>query len=69
MTLRLYFDEDTMDTDLVHALRIRGVGVTTVLEQGMIRRDDIEHLEFATSQGRALYSFNVGDYTAQWHRL
>ena len=35
MTLRLYFDEDTMDTDLVHALRIRGVEVTTALEQGM----------------------------------
>ena len=62
MTLRLYFDEDTMDADLVHALRIRGVDVTTALEQGMIRRDDIEHLELATLQGRALYSFNVGDY-------
>jgi hypothetical protein len=62
MTLRLYFDEDTMDADLVHALRIRGVDVITALEQGMIRRDDFEHLELATSQGRALYSFNVGDY-------
>lgn len=62
MTIRLYFDEDTMDADLVHALRIRGVDVTTALEQKMIRRDDIEHLELATSQRRALYSFNVGDY-------
>ena len=62
MTIRLYFDEDTMDADLVHALRIRGVDVTTALEQKMIRRDDIEHLELATVQGRALYSFNVGDY-------
>ena len=62
MTLRLYFDEDTMDADLVHALRIRGIEVTTALEQKMIRHDDTEHLELATSQGRALYSFNVGDY-------
>lgn len=62
MKIRLYLDEDAMDADLVHALRIRGVDVTTALEQRMIRRDDIEHLEFATSQGRALYSFNIGDY-------
>ncbi len=62
MKIRLYLDEDTMDADLVRALRIRGVDVTTALEQGMIRRDDIDHLEFANSQGRALYSFNVGDY-------
>ena len=58
MTLRLYFDEDTMDADLVHALRIRGIEVTTALEQKMIRHDDTEHLELATSQGRALYSFD-----------
>ena len=62
MTLRLYFDEDTMDADLVHALRIRGIEVTTALEQKMVRHDDAEHLDLATSQGRALYSFNVGDY-------
>ena len=65
MTIRLYFDEDTMDADLVHALRIRGVDVTTALEQKMIQREDLDHLELATAQGRALYSFNVGDY----HRL
>ncbi len=62
MTIRLYFDEDTMDADVVHALRIRGVDVTTALEQRMIRRADLEHLELATAQGRSLYSFNVGDY-------
>jgi len=28
----------------------------------MIRRKDEEHLHFATAQGRALYSFNVGDF-------
>jgi hypothetical protein len=28
----------------------------------MIRRKDEEHLDWATVQGRALYSFNVGDY-------
>jgi hypothetical protein len=51
-----------MNTDLVHALRIRGVDVTTALEQGMIRLDDADHLELASTQGRALYSFNMRDY-------
>lgn len=62
MKIQLYLDEDTMDADLIHALRIRGVDLVTALEQGMIRRDDADHLELATSQGRVLYSFNVGDY-------
>lgn len=59
MTIRLYVDEDAMDQDLVRALRGRGVDVTTALEAGMIARDDRDHLEYATRQGRALYSFNV----------
>lgn len=62
MKIQLYLDEDTMDADLVHALRIRGVDLSTALEQGMIQRDDRDHLELATSQGRVLYSFNVGDF-------
>lgn len=51
-----------MDADLIHALRIRGVDLVTALEQGMIRRDDADHLELATAQGRVLYSFNVRDF-------
>ena len=62
MKIRLYFDEDAMDGDLVHALRIRGVDVTSALEQKMVRRSDRDHLEWATSQGRVLYSFNIGDF-------
>lgn len=60
--IRLYCDEDTMDADLVRALRVRGVNVTTALDQGMIRQHDSDHLEHSSSQERALYSFNVGDY-------
>lgn len=62
MTIRLYLDEDSMDKALVRALRARGVDVTTALESGMIERDDQIHLDFATAQGRVLYSFNVGDF-------
>jgi uncharacterized protein with PIN domain len=62
MKIRLYFDEDAMDGDLVHALRIRGIDVTSALEQEKVRRSDADHLEFATSQSRILYSFNIGDF-------
>ena len=62
MTIRWYLDEDSMDKALVQALRARGVDVMTALEAGMTERDDQEHLDFATAQGRVLYSFNVGDF-------
>ena len=35
MTIRLYFDEDTMDKALVLALRARGAEVLTAQEAGM----------------------------------
>ena len=62
MTIRLYFDEDSMRYALVNALRARGIDVQTALEVEMIERSDEEHLEFATAQGRVLCSFNVGDF-------
>lgn len=62
MTLRLYIDEDSMSRALARALRARNVDVTTALEEGMIGRTDSAHLDYATAQGRVLYSFNVGDF-------
>ena len=59
---QLYVDEDSMDRDLVRALRARGMDVVTAQEVGMIGRSDEEHLLFATSQGRVLHSFNRGDF-------
>ncbi len=47
---------------LVRALRARGADVTTALEEGMIEREDAAHLDYATAQGRVLYSCNVGDF-------
>jgi hypothetical protein len=58
-----------MDGDLVRGLRSRGIDVVTAADAGMIRRKDKEHLSWAAVQGRALYSFNVGDYHeihAEW---
>jgi len=62
MKVRLYIDEDAMDEDLIYALRVRGIDVITALEAGMIERSDREHLDYASAQGRVLYSFNVSDY-------
>ncbi len=62
MTLCLYLDEDSMDQDLVRALRARGIDIVTALETGMIEQADEDHLNWATSQDRVVYSFNVGDF-------
>jgi hypothetical protein len=62
MKIRLYFDEDAMADGLVQALGSRGVDVETANLAGMTNRPDPDHLDYATSQGRVLYSFNIGDY-------
>lgn len=51
-----------MDRGLVRALRARGVDVITALDEGMIERSDDEHLEYATTQGRVLFTCNVADF-------
>ncbi|MFN8457402.1 MAG: DUF5615 family PIN-like protein [Anaerolineae bacterium] len=62
MTIRLYIDEDSMSRALARALEARGVDVTTALSENMIEQPDIAHLDYATQQGRVLYSFNVRDF-------
>jgi len=68
MRIRWYVDEDAMDSDLVDALRLRGVDILTVVEAVMRGRDDPDQLAFAAQQGRMLYSFNARDFV-QWHAL
>ena len=60
--IRLYMDEDSMDRALVRALRARGVDIRTALEEGMIEREDMEHLDYATSHRRVLFTLNVSDF-------
>jgi hypothetical protein len=55
MLIRLYLDEDAMDSDLVRALRLRGVEVTTALDTGLTSSTDEEHLKFAIASERTLY--------------
>ena len=64
MNLRFYFDEDSMSRSLVEALRQRNVDVATAYEMGMVPTIDEQHLAFATSENRVLYSANVKDFFA-----
>lgn len=64
MTFRFYIDEDALITALVQALHSRGVDVVTANEIGLDGYPDDQQLEYATSQGRVLYSCNVSDFTA-----
>lgn len=57
--LPLYFD---MDRDLIMALRARGADVMTAADAGMLARSDLEHLDYAATQERVLYTFNRGDF-------
>ncbi len=54
---------------LLTGLRSRGLGVLTAHEAGMLNKSDEEHLTFAASQNRTLYSFNLDHYVhlhTQW---
>lgn len=62
MQIRLFVDEDAMAHALVNGLRARGVDVLTVGEGARRKLEDNEQLEFATSQGRVLYTFNTSDF-------
>ncbi len=60
--IRLYFDADSMQRAVVAGLKARGVDATTALEAAATRWSDEEQLEFARSQGRVLFSFNVSHF-------
>ena len=62
MRIRLYFEEDSARHSLARELRFRGADVITTTEAGMAGRADEHQLEWAASNGRALYSFNRGDF-------
>ena len=47
---------------IVQALISRSVDVVTAASADMINREDEDHLMVATGLGRALYSYNGGDY-------
>jgi hypothetical protein len=61
--IRLYLDADSMQRAVIEGLRARGVDVMTALEAGGADWPDEEQLEFALSEGRALFSFNVSHFS------
>jgi len=63
--INIYIDEDAMDSDLVAALRSRGVAVITAADAGLVETPDEQQWAFATEHGCVLYTFNVSAF----HRL
>lgn len=59
---RLYMDEDSMDQVLVRSLREQGVDVRTALDDRMLGMSDQAQLQWATGQGRVLYTYNIRDF-------
>jgi hypothetical protein len=57
--VRLYLDEDTINRRLVGALRSRDIDVLTANEAGLVARSDQEHLDYAISAGRTVFTFNT----------
>ncbi len=60
--VRLYVDEDAGENAVVQGLRARGIDVLTTIEAHCCGATDPEQLSFAVQQGRAIYTFNVGDF-------
>ena len=59
--LKLYLDE-MIPLDLALILRQYGYNVLTAKDAGMLGKSDSEQLEFSTSEGRAILTFNIGDF-------
>jgi hypothetical protein len=60
----LYFDEDSVNRALIRALRARGMDVTNAVDAGHAGSPDRVQLEHATTDGRVLFTYNVGDFFA-----
>ena len=60
--ITLYLDEDTINRRLIKALRSRDINVLTAQEAGLIGVSDREHLEYASSIGRTVLTFNTRDF-------
>ncbi|MCL6643270.1 MAG: DUF5615 family PIN-like protein [Candidatus Bipolaricaulota bacterium] len=70
LIIKLYLDE-MVPTDLARVLRQYGYDVMTAQEAGMLGKADVEHLEYASAQGRAILTFNIKDFAKlhrSWHK-
>lgn len=60
--IKLYLDEDAQRTDLIQALRARHINVATASDANLLGQADDVHLQYATEQGRVIFTFNRGDF-------
>lgn len=58
--IRFHLDEHA-HPEVAHALRRRGIDVTTAAEAGLLAASDEQHLEFAMREGRVLFT-NDADF-------
>ncbi len=65
LPLKLYFDTHIAKAVAVQ-LRLKGVDVVRCEEVGMAEASDLEHLEYATAEGRALVSMDK--HFPKWHQ-
>lgn len=54
-TIRFHLDEQ-VNPAIAKALRSRGIDVTTALSVGLYSADDFQHLVFAQSDGRVIFT-------------
>jgi predicted nuclease of predicted toxin-antitoxin system len=54
-TIRFHLDEH-VDRAVAEGLRRRGIDCTTTADAGLLGADDPDHLAFAKSQGRVIFS-------------
>jgi len=58
---KLYLDENVPEAIAVE-LRLRGYDIKTVKDAKRKGLSDIEQLNYATSEGRAIFTFNTADF-------
>ena len=62
MWIKLYLDEDAQRISLAQSLSQHGVDILTTAEADQNSKPDHSQLSFATSVGRTIYTYNVGDF-------
>ncbi|MDP6113476.1 MAG: DUF5615 family PIN-like protein [Planctomycetota bacterium] len=60
--MHLYLDEDASRHALVAGLRARNVDVSSAIEANTLGEPDEYQLDFAISEGRSIFTFNVADF-------
>jgi predicted nuclease of predicted toxin-antitoxin system len=60
--IRLYLDEDAINRALIKALRSRNIDILTAQEAERMEASDQEHLDYATSLNRTVFTFNTRDF-------